>query len=219
MIERVRKQCHKDIGAGKSADILDKLSDENDIEIGRSDPTYSTAKRIEKESDNRDIFLAEFLCKRPDGENSDPHRDSAKDRDERLRDSVRIRSEHIIAVVRKRHVLELAGDRIEQEIAEQNQHELIRKHCFELQTEGNLFLIRLRSFLRKALLGKVVLDKNKRKREAGEYAHTDDPKRLARSEGRNDEHREHQSNDNPAHHDRTDVVEYCKHTALRSIAR
>ena len=46
MVQAVRKERHKDVGAGEPADILDKLSDEHENHAFRSHPTESATQSV-----------------------------------------------------------------------------------------------------------------------------------------------------------------------------
>ena len=218
VIERVREERHEHICAGESADVFDELSHKDDVDVGGRHPAYRAAEGVEQEAYHRDILLAEFFRERPHREDPYAHRDAAQDGDERLRDAVRVSAEDIVAVVRQGEVFELAGQRIEQEVAEEQQHIFVRQHRLDLGEEGD-FLFRLaRAFQRDALLGEVIFHERERERDAGEHAHAHDPQTLARAEGGHDRHREYEGDDDAAHHDGADVVEHRQHASLRRVA-
>ena len=175
MVERVRKQRHEHIGARQTADIFDKLSHQHHIHIGRRYPANAAAQGVEQKADDGYVLLAELFGERPYGEYAYTHGDAAEHGHERLRYPVRVLSQNIVAIIRKRNVFQLTCERIEQKISEQKQHIFIGENGFELQYKGYLFLLFAVGFGGDALLGEIVFEQHERQRYAREHAHAGYP--------------------------------------------
>ena len=132
MIEPVRKERHKHIRTGQTADVLDELADEHDNHVGGHHPADGTPDGIQHKPPHRYIAFAELLGERPYRKDTDAHGHPADDGNEHLRGAVVIRAQDIVAIIHKAHVLERGTDGGNQEIAKENEKVLVRQDDFDL---------------------------------------------------------------------------------------
>ena len=220
MVERIGKQRHKDVCARKPADVFDELSDKHDIKVGRRQEADKGAQRIQHKAEHRDVSFAEFLCQRPDDEDADSHRDAAEHRHERLRHTVVISAQNVVAVIDQPDVFERHADRVNKEIGDQQQKILVAENRFELQNKGYFLLFLLADrFFGDPLFGKVVFDQRERQRDDRKDRHHEDPQIFVDAERRHDDHREDQRHDDAADHDGRDLIEDRQPASLRGVSR
>ena len=88
VIQTIRKQRHKDVCAGQTADVFDELPDQHDHKIGREQPTDQRTGCHQQHADHRYVPFAELLGEWPHGKDTDAHRNSADHGNQHLRDAV-----------------------------------------------------------------------------------------------------------------------------------
>ena len=218
VVKNVGKQRHKDIGAGQPADVLDELPHQHNGHIGGVHPANGTADGVQHKAHRRDIALTEFLRQRPHRKNADPHGNTADNRDQRLGNAVVIGTQHIVAEVDKADVFDGAADRLDQKIGVDYKHIFVGKDCLELPCKGNGSGIAFPAFQRDALFGKVVFQQRQRQSQNGQCAHQRDPLALVHADFGHNDHGEHQGNQNAAHHNGGDLVEYRQTAPLGGIS-
>ena len=99
MIQYIRKQCHKYIGAGKRPYIFDELSHQHNGHVGGCHPADGTAKRTNQTAENDNIPLAHLFRQRPNGKDADAHGNTANHIQQGLSNAVGIGAQHIVAVI------------------------------------------------------------------------------------------------------------------------
>ena len=206
MIQHVREQRHKHIGAGQTTDVLDELSHQHNGHIGGKQSADGAADGIEDEARGGHVPLAESLCQRPHGENTDAHGDTADDGDHGLGNAVIVGTQNVIAEIDQTDILDGAARGVNQEIGVDQQHVFIRKNGFQLGGKGNPGFSGALHLLRDPLFCEIILQQRQGQGENGENAHQRDPLSLVHADDRHDDHGEHQRHQNAAHHDSGNLV-------------
>ena len=219
VIQPVGKKRHKNVSAWEPSDVLYKLPDKNNRHIRRHGPADGTSDRIENESRKRHVPLAELLCQRPHGKDADAHGNAADNRDHRLRHTVVICAEDIIAIINKTDIFQRCTEGIDEEIDKHENHVFVGQHYFQLRQKRQLFFFRAGLLLRYALFGKVIFKKRQRQGKDGKNAHHDYPFGLVHAKHGHDRHWENQRHDDAAHHNGGNLIEHRKTAALNRVAR
>ena len=208
MIQYIRKQRHKYIGAWQTADILNKLPDEHNNHVGGEQPAHRAADSVQNKSHQGYIPLAEFFCQRPHGKNADAHGNAADHRNQGLGNAVVVGTKHIVAEIDEAQIFDAGAEGVDQEIGIDDEHIAIRENRLELSPEWNGSFFCALIFQRDPLLGEEVFQQGQRQRQNRQHAHQDDPLALVCADGRHDDHGEYQRHQNTAHHDGGNLVEY-----------
>ena len=115
MIQHIRKQGHKHIGARQASHIFDELADKHHGHIGGEYPADSAADGVKDKAHKGHIAFPELLCQRPHSKDADAHGNAADDGEHRLGEAVVICTQHIVAEVYQAHVFDADAGRIDQE--------------------------------------------------------------------------------------------------------
>ena len=141
MVKHICKKCRKYIRARKSADVFNELTDKYNHHICWANPANSTADCIKHKTCHSEITLAEFLCKRPNGKDTDTHRNTADNGNHCLCFSVIVCTENIVAEIYKSEVFELRAYCANQEIKQNQHHIFVCNDCLEQIFIRDFFLI------------------------------------------------------------------------------
>ena len=110
MIQHICKQCHKHIGTGQTAHILDELSHQNDDHIFRGQPADGAAHRHQNHAGHGHIPLAKLLCQGPHRKDTNAHGNAAQNRNQRLGNAIVVGTQYIVAVIHQADVLNTGSD-------------------------------------------------------------------------------------------------------------